>query len=131
MVDRVVVDPASHGVHRIVEPGGLRPLETHAAVAGDVHHQAPGPEPGEVGGGEVGQGCRGVLERAVDDDVGLGQVGRQRHPTPLGADVAEVGAGPGRGRAAGCAPSGWGTPPPPRRGWSARRPRGRPARSAR
>ena len=44
----------------------------------------------EVGGAQERQRGGGVLQDAVDDDVVLGEVAGQRHPTALGDHVAEV-----------------------------------------
>ncbi len=93
---------------------GPRPAEAHALVAGDVDDQAARPEGREVRGPQVGQRRGGVLERAVDDDVVLGEVRRQRHAAPVGDDVADGAGRPGRGRTGGSAPSGSGSRRPRR-----------------
>ena len=50
----------------------------------------PGPEELHVVVAQVGQRCGGVLQRAVDDDVVLGEVGRERLAPTLGDHVAQV-----------------------------------------
>ena len=89
MVHGVVVDVVTHFEHRLGEGGGFRPAEAHALVAGHVHDQAAGPEGGQVLGAQVGQRRVGVLQRAVDHDVALGEERRQRHAPALGDDLAQ------------------------------------------
>ena len=89
VVDGVVVHPVRDGEHRVVERRRHGPREPHALVAGHVHDEAAPPEVRQVLGLEVGQRRRGVLQRAVDDDVRLGQVRGQGHPAALGDDVGD------------------------------------------
>ena len=48
---------------------GSRPAETHAHVAGDVDDETARGEGGQVLLGDEDQGCVGILEDTVDDDV--------------------------------------------------------------
>ena len=93
VVDAVVVHVVADVEHRFVERGGARPLEAHALVARDVDDQAARPERGEVLRAEVDEGFRGVLERAVDDDVALGQERCERDAAACGDHVAGTAVG--------------------------------------
>ena len=90
MVDGVVVDVAADREHRIDEAGRPRPLEPHALVARHVHDQAAGPECIEIGGLQVQERPVRVLQRAVHDDVALGEERRERHAAVVGDDLAQV-----------------------------------------
>ena len=67
---------------------GPRPAEAHPLVAGDVDDEAARRERRQVVVGEEHQRSVGVLQHAVDDDVVLGEEGRQRHPAVVGQRVA-------------------------------------------
>ena len=85
VVDGVVVDVVADREHRLGERGGPRPAETHPLVAGHVDDQAAGREGGQVVVGDEDQRRVGVLQHAVDDDVVLGEEGRQAAPGAISA----------------------------------------------
>ena len=88
MVDAVVEDVVAHDERRVLKTRRAGVGEAHAQVAGDVDDQAAGAERRHVLVAQVDERGRGVLEGAVDDDVVLREVGRQRLASALGDHLA-------------------------------------------
>ena len=91
MVDRVVVGRFAHCEHGLSERCGASPTEPHAFVDRDIHNEASGAEGREVVNGQVGEGCVGVLQGAIHDDVVLSEIRSEEHGAVFGVDGAVEG----------------------------------------